>query len=306
MEHRLTSTGDLARLGLGPRQIARLVDQGRLTRVRRGFYRDGPALSAEEHHRLLIASVMADERAHDAVLSHGSAAVVHALPVPRSYLRRVALSRERRGRGHISVALRERGCPLPSGDVVVVDGLTVTSLARTVADLARELPFDWAVAVVDAALARGVERAALVEQVDRSRRWPGNAQARAVVAFGDGRAESPGESRSRAILVRGGLPVPRIQHEIRADGVFVGRADFAWEEDGVLGEFDGLAKYGELARAGESPGQALTREKVREDRFRGLGWLVTRWIWAELSTPDALCERVRRTLALGRERAGRR
>ena len=241
-----------------------------------------------------------------AVLSHGSAAVLHGLPVPTAMLAKVGVTRERRGRGHVSAIVHERGCPLPSDDVVELGELRVTSLARTVADLARQLPFDWAVAVADAALTRGLPREALVDQVERSRRWPGNARARAVAAFADARAESPGESRSRALFAQAGLPPPALQYEVWSEGVFLGRTDFAWEEHGVLGEFDGIVKYGVLARAGESPGQALAREKVREDAMRGVGWLVARWIWSELSPSDALCRRLDRTLRAGPGRLTRR
>ena len=53
-------------------------------------------------------------------------------------------------------------------------------------------------------------------------------------------------------------------------GIVVGVADMAWPEHGVLGEFDGKVKYGRLLLPGESPGDAVFREKRREDEMRRL------------------------------------
>ena len=64
------------------------------------------------------------------------------------------------------------------------------------------------------------------------------------------------------------------------------RADFDWdgadEAAGIVGEFDGLEKYGRLRRDGESVADAVIREKVREDELRALGYVVIRWTWAVL------------------------
>ena len=83
------------------------------------------------------------------------------------------------------------------------------------------------------------------------------------------------------------------------DGRFVGRSDFGWPDFGVLGEFDGKAKYGELLRR---PGQSaeevlIAAENRREDRLRELGWMVIRWMWQDLTRPEALIGGLRRALA---------
>ena len=83
------------------------------------------------------------------------------------------------------------------------------------------------------------------------------------------------------------------------NGTFVGRADFAWEDRGVLGEFDGLAKYGRLRHPDETVADAVVREKVREDRLRDAGYLVVRWTDAELDAPSMLLRRVRAVLDAG-------
>jgi hypothetical protein len=174
---------------------------------------------------------------------------------------------------------------LDDGDVVhLADGTPVTSPARTVVDVARTAPFEVAVSVADAALRAGsVDTASLATALDQACGRPGAPAARRALAFADGGAESVGESRSRVALHRAGLPAPVLQHPVLDErGVLVARTDFAWRERGVVGEFDGLAKYGRGQRGERSAGDAVVAEKVREDRVRDLGLRVVRWTWAEL------------------------
>ena len=80
----------------------------------------------------------------------------------------------------------------------------------------------------------------------------------------------------------------------------MGRADFGWEAQRTLGEFDGKVKYGRLLlKPGQSPENALFEEKRREDRLRDLGWQVVRWVWADLFAPSALLDRLHRACARG-------
>jgi hypothetical protein len=82
-----------------------------------------------------------------------------------------------------------------------------------------------------------------------------------------------------------------------ADGVLLGTTDMAWPERRLLGEFDGRAKYGRLLRPGESPGDAVFREKKREDRIREVtGWLFVHLVWADLYQPRATADRIRALL----------
>ena len=69
-------------------------------------------------------------------------------------------------------------------------------------------------------------------------------------------------------------------------GRLVAATDFAWHEQRVFGEFDGKMKYGRLLRAGETAGDAVFREKQREDRVRELtGYRCGRLVWTDLARP---------------------
>ncbi len=75
-------------------------------------------------------------------------------------------------------------------------------------------------------------------------------------------------------------------------GNFLGRADLAYVDCGVLIEFDGLAKYGDIPD-GPDARTALIEEKRRADRLRAAGFIVLRLVWSDLGDR----ERLRRLLS---------
>jgi hypothetical protein len=279
-------------------ELARLVRAGELERLRRGAYVAGTLPSdAAAAHRLLISATVAGLR-RPAVVSHQSAAVLHGLPLWDVPLDRVHVTRRPRAWNDLSGVLRVHVARLRDDEVVEVDGLAVTDPLRTALDLARSLPHEAAVVTLDAALHAGLLALAdLRARLFDIAGTPGSRSAARAVAFADGRSESVGESRSRVVLHRWGLGPSALQLEIRRDdGLSVGRADFAWEDRRVLGEFDGRVKYGRLLRPGQDPGDAVFEEKRREDAMRDEGWGMVRWVWAELGAPHRLAARVRRSL----------
>jgi hypothetical protein len=188
--------------------------------------------------------------------------------------------------------------PLPDDHITTIDGMPVTTLARTVLDLCRTVPLEQAVAAGDRALAYGLVRATLEDCLASMTRWPGTRQARRAIALLDRRSESPGESVSRVRLHQDGLPAPEPQQDIYdEDGRLVARVDFFWEEQRTIGEFDGKIKYGRLLKPGQSIEDVVFAEKVREDALRDLGWQIVRWLWADLYRPGVIRDRVLRAFA---------
>jgi hypothetical protein len=225
--------------------------------------------------------------------------VLHGLPLWAVRLDRVHLTRRPPATGSGTKRVHLHVARLPDDDVTALNGLRLTTVARTVVDLARSLPFEAAVVVADAALAS--ERTDAEELKSCLRRMPavpGAARGARVLRFADGRSESVGETRSRVLMARLGLPTPDLQVELReGSGRFVGRCDFAWADDRTVGEFDGRIKYGRLLRPGTSAADAVYAEKLREDAIRDLGWKVARWTWSDLDRPTLLAERLRRAFA---------
>lgn len=285
---------DLLAAGYCDDDLRRMQRRGEIARVRRGAYVAGSdeRLRQRETRHALAAQAAAAQLPRGAVLSHASAAVLHGLPVWGVALDRVHATRNRSSGGHLGRTLHLHTAPVAPDEVAEVDGVPVTTCARTLADLGRTLRFDRAVAVSDAALFRGVvDRPELEQAVERAARRPGNRDARRVLAFADAGGESVGESRSRVLLDRYRLPKPVLQWEVPARRR-VGRADFAWPELRVVGEFDGRVKYGRLLRPGQSPGDVVFAEKRREDAIRDAGFRVVRWIWDDLEDFGDVVERL--------------
>lgn len=285
--------------GYCDREIQRLCDTGLWQRVKRGQYvQTARDLSAEQRHKVLTAAVVRTVSA-DAVVSHVSAAVLHGLPLWSVSLAKVHVTRSRKSGGRVGRQVVRHSATLAPSDVVVIDGIRVTSVARTLIDLGCSIPLASAVIVGDAALRSGlVTRGDLESQLVSMSQRPGSRAARRMIAALDGRSESPGESRSRLLLKD--WAVPELQAEVSTpQGVTVARVDFLFAQQGVIGEFDGMVKYRAELRGGRSAEQVVIAEKVREDRLRTLGWAVVRWTWAELDNPRALFARLDHGAAIG-------
>ncbi|WP_232512577.1 MULTISPECIES: type IV toxin-antitoxin system AbiEi family antitoxin domain-containing protein [Rhodococcus] len=279
--------------GMTDSEIRRAVRAGELERLEPGVYlhRDD-SLDELDRYRVRVRSVGA-VLAPGTVISHESAAVLHGLALWKPDLTRVHVTRGRSGGGRRNANRHLHVAPLRPHDLSEVAGIACTSLARTVVDLACTLDFDEAVIAGDCAAARDAEfGSALLCCLDESGPRRGIAAARRVAAFLDGRSESPGESLSRIRMHQAGMPAPTLQKEIRTpDGQFVARVDFLWEDEGVVGEFDGMGKYD------EGGVEALRNEKRREDALRDLGFEVVRRTWPELSRFDVVLARFDRAVA---------
>ena len=68
-----------------------------------------------------------------------------------------------------------------------------------------------------------------------------------------------------------------------SDGLFLGRADFGYRRQKVLGEFDGKVKYqsGPLA---ETLAMWCSERSNERTLLRAAGWAVVRWVWADLTS----------------------
>lgn len=173
------------------------------------------------------------------------------------------------------------------GDVVVhtssddrqieeAGGIQLLSLRETVVDLARSLPPAFGLAAADAALTLGMDSADLSDRNEERCDGRGRRRAEWVLRNADPRAESVGESVSRAVMGWLGFAAPVLQKEFVAEG-HRDRADFWWPDVRVVGESDGWSKYGT-----SDPSEALRAEKQREDRIRRQVAGFARWEWRDV------------------------
>ncbi|MBM9466464.1 hypothetical protein [Nakamurella leprariae] len=283
--------------GHTPAELSRRVRSGELVRLAGGVFRTVAETDPIADYRdRVVARAL---KAPTGVVSHASAAALHGLPLGRSELGAVHLTVPPHWGGRRTSAFVRHAAQLDDGDVIGTDGLRITSVARTLVDLARSTRREAVVMAADHALRdRLTTPAEVLAVLHRGRVRPGTPSARRALAAVDGRSESPGESRLRLMLSPPGWPVPELQTEIRsAAGVFLGRVDLAYVDVATLVEFDGHSKY----RVGDRwDSTVLVREKEREDALRSAGFTVVRFVWKELSHPDLVLARVEEAWERGR------
>jgi len=291
-----TTRSVLLAAGVSSDEVRRALRDGELTPLRRGAYLTAPPPEFADERHLLLLRAAREHLVPEAVVSHVSAALLHGIELWRTPLDRVHVTRRRAYGGRCGARVHVHVAPLEAEETTFLDGVLVTSAARTVVDIARTLPFEQAVVAADFALRTDlVDRDQLFEAAARVKGWPGAPAARRVVAFADGRSESVGESRSRVRLAAAGLLPDELQWQvIGAGGRIVATTDFAWLGRRTVAEFDGEIKYGRLLRLGETPGEAVFREKRREDAIRDEELAVVRWTWQDLDEFNGVAARVRR------------
>jgi hypothetical protein len=226
-----------------------------------------------------------------AVISHLSAADAWGLEVP---LRprddeRVHVTVPQGSHAGSRVDRRLYRMPLAEGDVVRRWNMPVTSPARTWRDLAGILEPPALLAATDQLIGGLAAQEELEEALRRRPTGRGCARARLVLPLGDPHAESPMESVLRWSVHEAGIPAPELQFVVRdVDGVFLGRADFAWPEHRVLVEFDG-----DIHRERD----VFVNDVRRQNRLIAAGWIVLRFTSADvLGRPDEVIAEIRRAL----------
>jgi hypothetical protein len=259
--------------------LRRALRDRRMEKVRRGAYRDKRATSGDRHQAATVLAtartVAVGSQLRGAVVSHESAALLHGLRLWRLPERVHVIQTYRASSASARDIARHR-LALAAHEQTTVDGIAVTSLARTVADCCVSLHPLLALVVVDHALALGMELEAARESVESRRDVRGRRRALLVLDLGDEGAESAWESWLRYLVLRAGLPRPTTQLQVRTPhGDF--RADLGWAKFRLLAEFDGCVKYVRGALGPDhDAGRALFDEKRREDYLREEHWGVVR------------------------------
>jgi very-short-patch-repair endonuclease len=220
-----------------------------------------------------------------AVLSYRAAAALWGIRSPSSGAIDVTVPHRSRS----SSRIRRHLASLPADEVTTRHGIPVTTVPRTVFDLATIMRPE----AVEAALRESEylqlhDRLSLPHLLER---YPGRRGSRAVRACLVRRAETPGRIRSRLeerflpFLRRHRLPVPRLNAWIHVcERSF--QVDCLWPEPKQVVELDGYQAHG-------------TRTAFREDRARDrllqvAGYGVTRIAWAQLEEePGALARDLR-------------
>jgi hypothetical protein len=287
----------LKSIGEDDRSVRRAHEAGELVRVRRGAYTNATSWdgrAAGERYDLRIAAVLATRRS-DVVLSHHSAARVWGLALidPWPAVVHITESPASRRRSKNGVVVHRHA--LAPTQIEHVAGMAVTSLPRTLVDIARAGSFRDAVAAIDFARAQHLPGCAPVDLLGQieGQEVRARQRIRRAVEFSSALSMSPLESLSRVVLSELGFPAPLLQHEFATSS---GRrlVDFWWDAERVAGECDGRVKYADARYLkGRSPSEAVWEEKLRENELADIGVRLARWTWLDCMDPQRLAARLR-------------
>jgi len=285
-QHGVVGRAQLLGLGLSRRAIGRRVDRGLLHPLHPGVYAVGhPDISQDGRW---MAAVLAG--GDGAVLTHGSAAGLWGIRGQRhGAANEIATPNKTRSTN----ALRRRCVAHFPAEVTIRRGIPVTSLLRTIVDLASILRVEALEAAVrEAQYRHGVDFDSLDRLVREYRGRRGVRSLRACLenlgAGPRGRTRSLLESRFASLLARIDLPQPELNALLDVEGRLI-EADCLWRKERTIIELDGEAAHRTDA--------AFESDRRRDLRLQALGWKVGRVTWRQLNQPEAVIGDLRRMLA---------
>jgi len=286
----VVSRRQLLDAGLSPKAVEVRLKRGQLLQLHRGVYAVGHAQLRREGRWL--AAVLAV--GPGAALSHRSAAALHGIR-DGDGVADVTTTRRVRPSGLVV----HRTTVLPVRDVTTRRGIPVTTVARTLIDLAALLPGDRLAKTVREADRAGRLGATTVrdarERIE-GRRDAGAKALRAALAEHERLATSLTlselEDRFLALLDAERLPKPLTNHRIHGM-----RVDAAWPRERVVAELDGWSYHRDRG--------AFQADRARDVTLVRAGWTVARFTHADVvDRPAHVAASLRELLATRRRSAG--
>lgn len=283
--------GVLARWQLPPehaltKALAYRVEAGRLVVVHHGVYAYGHGCLTPNGHRM--AAVLAC--GPSAVLSYRSSGALRELLVTlRQRIEVTVPGTSRVSRPRIQI---HRTRDLPADEVTVVDGIPVTTVARTICDLAAVLGRRPLERVLEQAhRSEMLDLRAVRQVIERHPSRRGLKMLRALI--GDYApppfTRSELERRFLEMVSAAGLPKPLVNQHVAGCEV-----DVFWPQWGLVVELDG--------RAYHSDPRAFESDPVRDARLQRARCRVLRVTWRRLTRqPRALLSDIRALAALAEE-----
>jgi very-short-patch-repair endonuclease len=278
----VVSRNQLLAVGVPPTTIGERVRSGRLIRLHRGVYAVGHARLRKEGHWLAAVLAVGPR----AVLSHRDAAGLHGLR-PANHVRTdVTTTRQPRAIDGIAI---HRTRVLDVEQVTTVSGIPVTTVPRTLVDLAGTVPRDHlAKAIKEAERRRTFDLGAIEVTLARTRgrRGPGHRALREAiaehVALGLSATDSALEDAFLRLVRSHGLSLPATNALIEGF-----RVDAAWRAHRIVVELDGWQHH--------HTRHAFERDRERDAALTAAGWHVVRFTYRQVTArPDSVIQTLRR------------
>jgi len=267
-QHGVISLPQLVEIGLSPSGVSGRLQAGRLHRIHRGVYAVGhPRITCRGYW---MAAVLAG--GVRAALSHQAAGAHHDL---RAWTGRPTITVP--GWRASSRAIEIHTTILPADEVTVIDAIPITTVPRTIFDLASVLDRHGLDQVIrEAEVRRLSDSLSLPDLLDR---YPGRRgvaalrSALAELAVGDGITKGELEARFARFLDAEGLPLPARNAAIHLGDRFI-VADCLWRDHRLIVELDGHDVHDRRIQSDD--------DKERDRELLLLGWHVIRVTWRHL------------------------
>lgn len=257
--------------GFAPRQVESMLKRNEWRRLLPSTY----ALAAATTSLQQQAMAATKWGGPSAAASHETACALRRFGNARSLPIEISCSRNLRFGEVVVHEVR----PWETGEVQLISGISVTSVERTLMDMADRELAPRVEELLDEAFRRSLtnpHRLGGYVQISHGMGRHGAAALRRLLPRylnGAAFSESILETRLRQLLEQSSLPQPVAQYEVRdRDGRFVARVDFAWPSLKVAVEAVGRAHH---------EGQ-WERDLARTNRLTECGWVVIYVTWEDL------------------------
>jgi very-short-patch-repair endonuclease len=269
-QHGVASRRQLLAAGLRPGAIQRRIDAGRLHPLHRGVYAVGHRVLSRQGR--MTAALLASDPG--AVLSHRSAAALWGLRDQAGAAVELTIPRK----SSSSPVIRRHRADLAPDEITVCDRIPVTTVPRTILDLAASSSIDALEAILrEAEYRRLFDRLSIPELLSRHPGRRGSRRLRVclerIAEAPAGRAESPLESRFLSFLRGHGLPRPQLNAWVSVASARY-RVDCLWPGSRQIAELDGWAGHGTRS--------AFQDDRARDRALAAAGYAVTRITWSQL------------------------
>jgi hypothetical protein len=279
----VVSVEQLRALGYGRSAVTRRVRAGRLHRLFRGVYAVGHAHLGREGRRL--AAVLAC--GEGAVLSHRSAASHWGLLDTHSARVDVTAPRSRDGFPGIRLHTARS---LTAQDTTTHDGIPITSVARTLLDLAATVrPDRHERSLAQAERLQLYDGAAIAEVLSRANGHRGKAALARATAREPKLTRSELEAIFLSLVRQAGLPEPEANLPLAAHDHPRLEPDFYWPTYRLVVETDGWETHRTRS--------AFRRDRRRDAALVAVGWRVMRFTYDDVAYDGATVTRRLRAAA---------
>ena len=274
-QHGVVSRAQLLGAGVSAKAIDGRLARGQLHPLHRGVFQVGPieAVRAPEMAAYLACGA-------GSVVSHRSAAVLWDL-LPANETRHLVRARERRRPG---IVVRRAG-RLRDDEVTKIDGIPITTAARTIVDLAAAVTArELEQALAQSFVRRLATRAQLERLLTRATGRRGSARLRTLLQGHAALTRSEADERLLALIRRAQLPEPATNARIAGFEV-----DFLWRDSRLVVEVDGFAYHADTT--------AFEKDRERDFALTSKGLRIVRVTWKQLALqPEVVLARLAQSL----------